>query len=1151
MGKSEEATTAGQSATGRPSSGTKDGLPVVGIGASAGGLEALRELFIGFNGAPGMAFVVVQHLDPNHDSLMAQLLERYTDMTVTQAAGGETLRADHVYVIPPAHGLAVEDGVLRLTEFRDPRGLRRPIDDFFESLAKDRGPRSACVILSGTGGDGSRGLRAIKELGGLSVVQEPKTARYDGMPVSAIATGLVDIVVPPPQIVEALRNFFDRATAIRLGEAEEAADNLDEMCATLRDAVGHDFSGYKRSTLSRRIARRMQVIDIKTSEEYLARLRADSGECQALFRDLLINVTRFFRDRKEFDTLNEQVIDPMIANSRDAREIRIWIAGCSSGEEAYSVAMLVAEAMERHDRRPYVQIFATDIDDKMIEIARAATYPLAELSDIPSEFQAGYLDVGVEHFTIAPRIRDMVRFSSHNLVRDPPYSKIDLICCRNLLIYFDEHLQRQVMPAFHFSLVDEGKLFLGSSESIGRFDDLFATIDQRARIFARRDTITRYPLTFNATPPIRRRGKPEQTPADTRHRSVDMAALTRLAERHAPVSVLVDAEGMLLNQWGSVGRYLDFPDRIDGQVNVLRQAKSGLSILLGPLLRDAVRANSPKIARDVTVQTDFGAQPLAVMVDPVGSGTFLIVLRETGDLTPRATDDFDDYERGDGELQYLQDELQSSRLRLRTTVEELETANEELKSSNEEMMSMNEELQSTNEELTTVNDELKAKVDQVTTANEDLKNFFDSTEIVVLVVDEKLNLRSATDVADKLFALHPEHIGAPLTTLPSMLQDRDYIAMARDAARSGHVSEYRTMTEDGERQYVGRVLPYRLLDGSLAGATLIFTDVTDALKLEDTLVEERARLRLALDVAGIGIWEYEPASGRTKLDDKERALLGIEHEADGEFVDPILARLPADDRDRINSALRLAMDGQQVFDETFRMSIGDDELRWLHGLGRKVQIRGADKFIGVTYDVTAERELLAERELVLREMNHRVKNLFAVITALTKMSARDAADVQSFADELCDRIHALGRSHGMSVDQALGGTDLRSVVELALEPTANGQHVTLEGDRVELPNRAITPLSMILHEWATNSTKYGALSVPDGRIAISWSLNDDGAVIDWREEGGDGGDNNDTPGFGTQLVNMSARQLGGSATAQSIEGGYRRTLTFRPARSSP
>ena len=1126
-----------------------DDLAVVAIGASAGGLEALRDVFAGHSGLPGMAFVVVQHLDPNHDSLMAQLLERHTDMVVTQAKNGDRLERDHIYVIPPGHGLAVAGGLLQLTEFKDPRGLRRPIDDFFESLAEDRRDRAACVILSGTGGDGSRGLRAIKEYGGLAVAQEPATARYDGMPVAAIGTGLVDIVLPPAQIIEALGNFFARANVIELDEAEEAADHVDDMCKALREAVGHDFSGYKRSTLSRRIARRMQVIDVKTSGEYLARLKRDPSECKALFRDLLINVTKFFRDPEEFEKLRELVIEPLVSDTRDGGELRMWVAGCSSGEEAYTLAMLVADAMQSLGRRPYVQIFATDIDDKMLDIAREATYPLAALPDIPTKYHAECLAIGMDSFTIAPRIRDMVRFSAHNLVRDPPFSKIDLLSCRNLLIYFDEQLQRQVLPAFHFALNERAYLFLGSSETIGRFEDLFHTVDQRARIFSRREGAARYPLNFSATVPARRVQEASET-TRARPRPLENLALSRLAERHAPVSFLVDREGAVFNKWGDVARFMNFPERSEGTLNMLRQARPGLEVL-GPILRDCAKAHAPRIARDVSVTTPFGVQPVAVIVEPIGNGGYLVVLRETGTFEPRPTDGLEEFERGESEIDYLQDELQSARLRLRTTVEELETTNEELKSSNEEMMSMNEELQSTNEELTTVNDELKEKIDQVTTANADLKNFFESTDLVVIVVDRNLAIRSATEAAKRVFSFGDRAIGQPLARVESEFMDDRYVGLASEAARVGNASEYRAVTRDGKGQYIVRVIPYRLLDGSIAGATLVFTDVSTALRLESELAEERARLRMALEVAEIGIWEYEPSTGHTTLDAHERRLMDVGEEEASDDMEALLARLPVDDRDRVNGALRRAMDGKQLFNETFRVNLRVGGVRWLHGLGRKLTVGDTEKFIGVTYDVTREQQMLAERELMLREMNHRVKNLFAIITAMIKLSSRNAASIEQLTQDICERVHALGRSHSLTVDNPAGETPLRTLLEVAIEPVVNGQQVALDGPDVALPYRLVTPCAMIFHEWVTNSSKYGALATSEGHIAVRWTLENDLVQISWLESGFDvDTSSQETPGFGTQMIAASARQMSGKVSSAAQDRGYLRNLEFPVSNST-
>ncbi|MBY6015939.1 PAS domain-containing protein [Qipengyuania gaetbuli] len=1126
----------------------KDSLPpVVAIGASAGGLEAIRELFAGNSGDTGMSFVVVQHLDPTHESLMAQLLERYTEMKVTQAEGGEALEPDHIYVIPPAHGLAIHDNTLELTEFADPRGQRRPIDDFFDSLAQDRQHKAACVILSGTGADGSRGLRAIKENGGLAVAQQPDTARYDGMPVSAIGTGLVDIVAPPSDMIGAIWEFFSRHSHDGLeDEAQEVADRLDELCEVLRETVGHDFSRYKRSTLVRRVARRMQVLSIEDAGQYIARMRSDGDECQALFQDLLINVTQFFRDANDFEALSALVISELVRKSRDGQELRVWVPGCSSGEEAYSIAMLFAEAMRRYEKRPYLQIFATDIDDKMLDIARSATYPVSALVDIPSEYQHRYIIGGTDTFSVTPQIRDLVRFSLHNVVRDPPFSKIDLISCRNLLIYFDEELQKHVLPLFHFSLRDSGYLFLGTSEGIGRFEDLFETLNQGARLFRRRNVKSNYNLQMGrgqSPTYVRRRESSMAGGTAIQSGSAEVAALRRIAERYAPVTFLVDGEGTLLQKWGAAGRYLEFPDRLERTVHVPTLARPGLREIIGPMLRQVSEGQGRIIKRDLAISTEFGRITASVLVEPVAPGGYLIVIRETGALEPFTDEELDEFEVGDGQLQFLEEELQATRHRLRSTVEELETTNEELKSSNEEMMSMNEELQSTNEELTTVNDELKTKVDQVTVANADLKNFVDSTQLMVLVVDEKLNLRSFTDAVKAIFGIDERDLGRPIDQLPKSLAEDNFVALTRAAAEQGLTEEYRASSKDGSREYIIRAIPYRQIDGAIDGATLVFTDVTEALSMEQNLREERERLRLALEVAKIGVWEYEPTSDKTVLDKTERELLDLD-EDEGNTMEPILARLPSEDRDRVNNALRRAMDGESDYDEVFALPLKDGGTRYLHGLGRRIMSSEGAKFIGVTYDITSERETLAQREILLREMNHRVKNLFAIIAAMVSISRREATDLDSFAEDLRDRIHALGRSHSLTSRQTDGpSVTLRELLDTVLAPSHNQQEMGFEGPDVEVPTSKLTSLALILHEWATNAAKHGGLRDQDGAVHVRWERDGENLRIDW-EESSVVSENDTGVGFGTRLLEVTARQLSGTISGEVVDTGYRRSLTF-------
>ncbi|MFZ5963052.1 CheR family methyltransferase [Thalassococcus sp. BH17M4-6] len=1130
-------------------------FPVVGVGASAGGLEALREMFGGHKGPTDMAFVVVQHLDPTHESLMAELIDRYTAMTVRQAEGNERLKPNHVYVIPPGFGLALQGGILNLTEFKDPRGMRRPIDDFFESLAHDQKNLAACVILSGTGADGSRGLRAIKENGGLCVVERPESAAYDGMPSSAINTGLVDIISEPRDILGYVRSFFQHGslTGDKAEENGNVADSVDELCDVLRQAIGHDFSQYKRSTLNRRIARRMQVLGIEDSAKYLERLRSGPEECDALFRDLLINVTRFFRDPKHFDALNRLVIDPLVANCRDGEELRIWVPGCSSGEEAYSIAMLFAAAARTHGKRPYVQIFATDIDDKMLELARNATYPLSSLGDIPKEYQDDFVDVGHERFAIAPRITDMVRFSVHNLVRDPPYSKIDLISCRNLLIYFEDSLQKLVVPLFHFALRNDGLLFLGSSEAIGRHDDLFEVVDQSVRVFRRKNVKSNYTLKLtseNRTTQARRLSE-SRSSEPQRADSLEVSAMQIVAQKYAPVSFLLDREGLLLDRWGKTGRYLDFPERLERTVHVPTLAKPGLREKIGPLIRQVAETGRRAGIKSVDVRTDFGTLGVKVVCEPVQDYGFLFIIEETRPLQAAEfddDDDFDEFESDDNQVRFLEDELRTTRYRLRSTVEELETTNEELKSSNEEMMSMNEELQSTNEELTTVNDELKSKVDQLTVANSDLRNFFDSTQLAVLVVDAGLNLRSFTDAALEIFPIDKSYIGRPLDEVPGRIDGRSYVDTARRAAGEGEQSETNLHSSELGAEYILRSIPYRLMDGEIDGATLVFTDVTEALSLQRDLREERERLRLALEVAKIGIWEYEPATDRTFLDATERELLNIADYDSADTMEPILASLPADDRDRINRALRMAIEGDREFNETFRIPLPDGGVRWLHGLGKQISVYGTRKFIGVTFDISHERALLDQRELMIREMNHRVKNLFSVVSAMVSIAGQEAEDIEELVRTLRNRILSLGKSHALTLgpqQDVERQVNLEELIDTVVAPNQSSQTIEKTGEDLTVNSAQITSLALVLHEWATNSSKYGALSVPDGRIEVTWTSTDTGVELVWTETGGaDTAEGTGAAGFGTRLVTAAARQLGGEATGEDTPDGYRRTLSF-------
>ncbi len=1121
-------------------------VPVVGIGASAGGLEALREMLTPARAPTGMAFVVVQHLDPNHESMLAQLLDRHTNLEVRQCEGLERIEADRVYIIPPGRGLAIRGGVLELTDFVQPRGLRRPIDDFFLSLASDQQANAACVILSGTGADGTTGLRAIKEHGGVGVVQKPETARYDGMPLSAVGTGLVDFVKPPSEILDCLHAFFSRRSGEpKEHEAEVVADHIDDLCRVLRNAVGHDFSGYKRTTLVRRVERRMHVLGIGTGSAYLARVKSDADECEALFRDLLINVTRFFRDAELFETLRTKAIEPLTRNRDPDEDIRIWVPGCSSGEEAYSIAMLFAEAARETGQPLAVQIFATDIDEQMLQIAREGSYPASALADIPAPLRERYTMPHAERFTIAASIRDMIRFSNHSLVKDPPFSRIDLVSCRNLLIYFDDRLQQSVLPLLHYALRPGGYLFLGPSESVGRFDHLFPAIDGHARLFERSPGSPSYPIDLpggmNRSP--RRRG--ERGERDGSAVSSDESMMMRrIVDRYAPPSMVVDQDGAILAAFGKLSRYFNFPVTRAGGSSAVTLARPGLREVIGPMLRQARDARKRIAARDVAVTTEFGVQKVEVVCDPMTDGSLLFLFRDSAPFSPVEASDLADLEPGDDHIEALEDELRLTRHRLRSTVEELETANEELKSSNEEMMSMNEELQSTNEELSTVNDELKTKVDQLTIANSDLRNFFESTDLAVVVLDRNLRIRSYTEAARSIFPLQPSDRGRLLADVSTRLSNTDYLDGAAEVAGGGGPTQQRVTTRDGGRTLSLRILPYRTQGDGIDGATLVLTDITDALSMERELAAERERLDLAIKAGGIGVWEYRSGTGEIILDETGRHLFGFGEQDDADRVAQVFDRIVPEDRPGVELALAEAMAGRGDFEMTFRLDLGGKE-RWIKGFGRVVTASAPHRMVGVSIDVTAEYAIAETRELMLREMNHRVKNLFAIISGIVSAASRSHDDVTEMADDVRERIATLGRAHSLASpageQQAI---DLGSLVQATIAPYQGQSTIHIDGPTLLVDRRCLSPLALILHEWATNSVKYGALAKPSGELAVNWTLGDGQLHLTWAETGGTLPDEESGKGFGTLLVQTSSRQLGAQLERKCVDGRFLLSLAL-------
>src|SRR5215472_3519043 len=701
-------------------------LPIVGIGASAGGVEALEQFFRAVPADNGLAFVVVTHLPHDRESMLSEILGRATRMPVVDAEDGERVEAEHVYVLPPGAILTIREGRLRLRRTAAADRERAPIDVFFNALAEDQNEHAIGVVLSGGGHDGTLGIKAIKENGGLTIAQGTKVSRprFAEMPLSAVAAGFVDLELPVEDMPERILGYVRNWGAF---DPEKPGDALAHIHNVLRSRTGHDFSDYKERTFQRRVQRRMQVMQTTKLEDYAEQLQKDPDEVHALFRDLLIGVTDFFRDAAAFQSL-ESLVLPKLFESKDADdEVRVWVAGCSTGEEAYSIAILLREQCEKLLSPPKVQVFATDIDETAMGVARGARYPANVVKEVSPERLARFFVHEAGAYRVVKEVRDMCIFSTHSVIRDPPFSRLDLILCRNLLIYLKPTLQSQIIPLFHYSLRPGGFLFLGGSENLSRYSELFIALDRKNRIFRRRDLVSRPPLPMRQFLPNARRERASEEGQSALMQRTD--TLRRVAgtivERFAPTFVIVDEAGQTLFFSSGTGKYLQ-PAAGPPNRDVVAMARPGLRADLRAAFHRA-KETGQRVVRDrIYVQINGGVQMVSLAVEPMIEGkeiAYGVVFADRGPIS--AEDNPPRTERAEGQdttVQLIEKELQDTKERLQSTIEELETANEEFRSSNEELLSVNEELQSTNEELETSKEELQSVNEELQTVNHELSS---------------------------------------------------------------------------------------------------------------------------------------------------------------------------------------------------------------------------------------------------------------------------------------------------------------------------------------------------------------------------------------------------------------------------------------------
>ena len=835
-------------------------FPIIGLGASAGGLEAFEQFFHHLAPDSGMAFVLVSHLDPGHASMLTEILQRTTTMTVTEAQDQMVLAPNRVYVIPPNRDMAIFHGAIQLSIPERQRGQRMPIDFFMRSLAEDQEERAIGVILSGTGSDGTQGLRAIIGAGGVSFVQDPTKAKYDGMPTSAIQGGLATYILPvekmPEQLVLYRKNFFKKKIKpVLLVPAITSA--LNKIMMILRSKTGHDFSLYKQSTIRRRIERRMAVHKIEDTEIYAHYLKENISEAQLLFKEFLINVTSFFRDPEAFAVLKKDILPALFVQKPENYCFRIWVPGCATGEEAYSIAILFRELMDETKQEYKVQIYSTDIDGDLIAIARAAIYPANITIDVSPERLRRFFVKEENGFRIKKEIREMVIFATQNVIKDPPFTKLDLLSCRNLLIYLEPELQGRLFPTFHYALKPGGVLFLSPSESIGSFTDFFAPISKKWKFFQARESrsaprmIMGGALTWSNGPAGKESDEPLKKITET-----NFSELTKqgLLQAFAPPSVVIDEKGNILFIYGDTGKYLR-PAPGQASLNVIEMAREGLQMELRTAINRAVNRKTPVVCNDLLVKTNGGKQGITLTVSPLTSpetsqGLLLVSFQETGTRvqgkTARTGRPVKKEESS--RIEVLEKELLYTKENLQATIEELQASNEELKSSNEEMQSTNEEMQSTNEEMETsreeiqsvneeiltVNAELQAKIKQLAGMQNDMKNLIDNTHIGIIFLDENLAINRFTHEAAKAFRLVASDVGRPLNDIKSNLERVDLIREAQAVLDSLVPREFEVRTT-GDEWFLIRIMPYRTLENVIRGVVLTFNDISELKKIEEEI----------------------------------------------------------------------------------------------------------------------------------------------------------------------------------------------------------------------------------------------------------------------------------------------------------------------------
>ncbi|WP_158884057.1 chemotaxis protein CheB [Rhodanobacter sp. L36] len=1016
-------------------------VTVVGIGASAGGVEALSAFFDHETEQPRAAYLVAMHLARERPSHLPEILSRHTGMRLLLAENGMPVEERTIYVIPPGQVMTVQNGMLDIAPINPMERVPTVIDRMFNSMAEAYGEHAIGVVLSGTGADGALGLKAIKERGGLTIAQgeDGSTPLFSGMPRSAIAAGVIDLQLPVEKIPARIAEMILATNDAGQKQHDEVARHREEsrlaICALLLTQTGHDFSGYKPSTFYRRMYRRMHVLQLATMDKYLERLRHTPGEVTMLFRDLLISVTSFFRDIAAFALLEQQVMPALFKGKDSQAEIRVWVPGCATGEEAYSLGILLLECLDKlGGNAPEVRIFATDIDEHALSIARKARYPSVLLEDVSDERRKRFFDEDRGHFTVRKRLRDICTFSPHNALRDPPFSRIDLVSCRNLLIYLGPEFQDRILPILHYALRPDGFLFVGIAEGASRHGTLFTPVSKEHRIYQRLPNVT----AGLSLPLLTKSGKPaitrsfEASVAASSSNAMRRQIEARMLQAHTPPYVLVNGRSDALFYSARTGNYLEFPSGAPSR-HLLSNARKELRLGLRHALQEVVNTQLKVELPEVVMPRDDVPHRVQVTIEPFDDGEtplYLVVFNDHG-VAPKLPlvsqpADIQTVEHLDRELRDTREQLQSTYEEFETAIEELRVANEELMSLNEELQSSNEELetskeelQSVNEELQTVNSEMTHNVEALDQANADLQGLLENTGIATIFLDRDLGIRSYTQAATELFTLIPSDRGRLITDLAHQLDAIDLRQNLENTLVRRTAMEIAVSRRDGQKHYLMCILPYAGEAEETGGVVMTFVEVT--------------------------------------------------------------ALISAD----------------------------------------------------------------ARHKTMIGELNHRVRNMLAVVSAMASQTLADHVEAEAF-DAFLNRLHAMARTYKLLTETDWSYMSFRGLLKEELGVIAGSTRYSLDGPPLKLHPREALALGMVIHELATNALKYGALSNQDGHINITWACIDDSAKtmeIHWSETGGPPVGPPSHRGFGTLLVDRQlAYELNGHSDITYAAEGLQLTL---------